>query len=309
MTDRVAADLVGGTIRPDVQMPAPDVEAVEAAIRRAIDEGRRDLVDVIGAGELTIALRWEVDGVPCVVKRMPPFGGRALAEQYSAVVRRHIDDLTSRGVKCVATTLHTLDRADGTVIVYHCQPLLDLDGLADRLLRDRTPSADDPLVTTLVDRIVTLQRDGIPIDPQFANWYWFDGDLWQLDLSTPFMMDGDDLIYDTTGFEREYPWLIRRVVYRELMKAAKHYTDVVYVLTDVMTQLHRIGMSQWCAPFADAAQARHQMTIDPAEARRRCDSDAKFYPALLRTKRFERRWRQLTRRRYDALLPDKSTFE
>jgi hypothetical protein len=51
------------------------------------------------------------------------------------------------------------------------------------------------------------------------------------------------------------------------------------------------------------------MTIDPAEARRRCDSDAKFYPALLRTKRFERRWRQLTRRRYDALLPDKSTFE
>lgn len=309
MTDRAVPDLVGGTIRPDVAMSAPDVAAVEAVIRRAIDERRRDLVDIVGAGELTIALRWEVDGIPCVVKRMPPYRTRAQVEQYVSVVRQHIDDLTSRGVQCVATTLHVLERDDGSFIAYHCQPLLDPDGLADRLLRTRTPSADDPLVSTLVDRVVALQNDGIPIDPQFANWYWFEGDLWQLDLSTPFMMDGDDMVYDTTGFQREFPWLIRRLVYRELMKAAKQYTDVEYVLTDVMTQLHRMGMSEWCAPFARAAQVRHQVTIDPAVAKQRCEADAKFYPFLLRTKRFERRWRQLTRRRYDALLPDKSTFE
>lgn len=93
------------------------------------------------------------------------------------------------------------------------------------------------------------------------------------------------------------------------MKAARQYTDVAFVLTDVMTQLHRMGMPAWCEAFAAAARARHGVHIDPAEAKKRCEADAKFYPTLLRMKRLEHRWRRLTGRRYDALLPDKSTFE
>jgi hypothetical protein len=294
---------------PDHTPPAPDGVAVEAAIRRAIDARRRDLVDVVGAGELTIALRWTSGGRPCVVKRMPPYPDMSSAERYMAVVRQHIADLEARGVRCVSNTMQAVTRADGSVVVIHCQPLLDVDSLADNVLRSRTPDAEDPLVTTLVDRIVAVVADGIPIDPQFANWCWFDGDLWQLDLSTPFIVDNGDIVYDTSGFQHEFPWLIRRTVYRELMKAAVKYVDVEYVLTDVMTQLHRMGLSAWCQPFADAARARHGRTIDPAVAKARCDADAKFYPFLLRSKRVERRWRRLTRRRYDALLPEKSTFE
>lgn len=295
--------------RPDAAPPAPDVVAIESVIRRAIDERRRDLVDIVGSGEITIALRWAGGSEPCVVKRMPPIRDREHAEEYMAVVRRHIDELTAHGVRCVATTLHPLERADGTVVVYHCQPLLASDSLADNVLRTRTPDVADPLVTTLVDRVVGVIAAGVPIDPQFANWCWFDDDLWQLDLSSPFMVEHGDLIYDTSGFRREFPWAIRRVVYRELLKLAKQYVDVQYVLTDVMTQLHRMGMSDWCPAVAEAARERHAITIDPDVARQRCEADAKFYPLLLRAKRVERSWRQLTRRRYDALLPDRSTFE
>lgn len=81
------------------------------------------------------------------------------------------------------------------------------------------------------------------------------------------------------------------------------------MLTDVMTQLHRMGLSGWCPAVAEAARERHGITIAPDVARQRCEADARFYPFLLRAKRFERSWRQLTRRRYDALLPDRSTFE
>lgn len=295
--------------RPDVAPPAPDVAAIEAVIRRAIDEQRRDLVDVVGSGEITIALRWTGGSEPCVVKRMPPVRDRAHAEEYMAVVRRHIAELTASGVRCVATTLHPLERADGTVVVYHCQPLLAPETLADNVLRTRTPDADDLLVTTLVDRVVGALAAGVPIDPQFANWCWFDGDLWQLDLSSPFMIEDGDLIYDTSGFRREFPWAIRRLVYRELLKLARQYGDAPYVLTDVMTQLHRMGLSEWCPAVAQAARVRHGIVIDPDEARQRCEADARFYPFLLRAKRVERRWRRLTRRRYDALLPDRSTFE
>jgi hypothetical protein len=296
--------------RPDHTPPEPDGAAVEAAIRRAIDEGRRDLVDIVGAGELTIALRWTSGGRPCVVKRMPPYPDRISAEQYMEVVRGNITRLEALGVRCVSNTMQLVERQDGKPVVIHCQPLLDADTLADHVLRTRTPSADEPLVTTLVDRVVAAVSNGEPIDPQFANWCWVDDDLWLLDLSTPFVMNGKDIVYDTSGFQREFPWVIRRLVYRELMKAAiKYTTDVEYVLTDVMTQLHRVGMSGWCQPFADATLARHGISIDPAVAKQRCDADAKFYPFLLRSKRVERRWRQLTRRRYDALLPEKSTFE
>ncbi|MFM8354506.1 MAG: DUF6206 family protein [Gammaproteobacteria bacterium] len=295
--------------RPDHTPPVPDGVAIEAAIRRAIDEGRRDLVDIVGAGELTIALRWTSGEPPCVVKRMPPYPDRASAEKYMAVVRDNIARLEALGVRCVSNTMQFVERADGKLVVIHCQPLLDASTLADHVLPTRTPSADEPLVTTLVDRVVAAVSDGEPIDPQFANWCWFEDDLWLLDLSTPFVMEGKDIVYDTSGFQREFPWLIRRMIHRELMKLAVKYTnDVEYVLTDVMTQLHRSGMSDWCQPFADAALARHGIVIDPAVAKQRCDADANFYPFMLRTKRFERRWRQLTRRRYDALLPEKSTF-
>ena len=295
--------------RPDVAPPAPDVAAIEAVIRRAIDERRRDLVDIVGAGEITIALRWADGPEPCVVKRMPPMKDRAHAEEYMAVVRRHIDELAASGVRCVATTLHPLVRADGKTVVFHCQPLLAADTLADNVLRTRTPDAEDPLVITLVDRTAGAIGAGVPVDPQFANWCWFDDDLWQLDLSSPFMIEDGDLIYDTSGYRREYPWAIRKLVYRELMKLARQYVELDYVLTDVMTQLHRMGMPEWCPPVAEAARVRHGAAIDPEEARQRCEADARFYPFLLRTKRAERRWRQLTRRRYDALLPDRSTFE
>jgi hypothetical protein len=296
-------------VRPDMAMPEPDVQAIEAVMRRAIDERRPDLLHIIGNGELTIAIRWDQGDSPCVIKRVPPFPTRAAADEYCGFVRQSIDDMTSRGVSCVATGMHTLDRADGSAVVYHCQPLLASEMLGDQILQRTQPDAELPLLTAVVDHVVRVVGDGIPMDSQFANWYWFEDRPWQLDLSTPLMLKpSGDICFDTTGFVREYPTLVRRIVYKELMKVAPGFADVEWVLTDLMVQLYRNGLDAWCAPVAAAAHTRHGIELSPARAKERFDADAKFFPNLLRLKRLQRSWMQRTRRRYDTLLPVTTSF-
>lgn len=278
-------------------------------MRRAIDERRPDLLSIIGKGEMSIAIRWSEGGSPCVIKRVPPFPTRASADQYIDLVREHIVDLETNGVRCVSTEMYTLDRGDGSAVVYHCQPLLDADLLADHVLQRSEPAADHPLLVAVLDSIVGGVRAGVPIDAQFANWFWFENEAWQLDFSTPLMVDSKgDIRFDSTGFQREYPAALRRIVYKELMKIAPHYVEIEWVLTDVMTQLYREGLEAWCAPFTEAAKQRHQIELSTVLAKERFDSDSKFYPNLLRMKRLQRGWIQRTRRRYDGLLPETTSF-
>lgn len=294
--------------RPDVAAAAPDVEAIEAVIRRAVDERRRDLVDIVGNGELSIALRWQGAAGPQVVKRVPPFRSAEHAASYSALVRRHIDELEAAGTRCVATTTHTLERSDGSTVVYHSQPLLHVPLLADHVLRAAEPDEGHPLVHAVLDRTVRALAAGVPIDSQFANWYWFDGEPWQLDLTTPLYVVDGDVCFDTTGFVREYPWPVRRVVYRELMKIAPQHSNVDFVVRDIAVQLYRQQLDPWVDVVLRAARDRHGVHVDAADAKKTCESDAKFFPTLLRLKRAQRAWMQRTRRRYDTLLPDRSSF-
>ena len=296
-------------VHPATAVPAPDIVAIEALVRRAIDERRPDLLTVVGNGELTIALRWDGNDGPCVVKRVPPFPSPATADEYIALVRRHIDDLEQRGVRCVATDLYQLPRSDGSVVVYHCQPLLTAEHLADQVLRRDEVSAEHPIVVAVVDHVARAVGDGVPLDAQFANWYWFEGEPWQLDLSTPlYLDDAGNVCFDPTGFQREYPAVARRIVYKELMKVAAGFSKVDWVLTDTMTQLHRQGLERWCAAVTTAAADRVGVVIDPAEAKARFDEDAKFFPTLLKVKRLQRAWVQRTRRQYDTLLPATTSF-
>jgi|GEM_PF-1955224 len=298
-----------GPTRPDRDVPVPDLSVVEAVVRRAVDERNPDLLTVVGNGELTIALRWAHDDVDLVVKRMPPFPHRGAADEYVALVRRHIDDLARHGVRCVTTDLHSIPRPDGSVVVYHCQPLLSAELLADQVLGRDEVSAEHPIVAAVVDAVVRTVRGGVPVDAQFANWYWYADDVWQLDLSTPLYVDSSgDICFDSTGFQREYPAVLRRVVYKELMKVAPNYSDVEWVLTDTMTQLHRQGLERWCTAVTDAAATRHGIVLDPALGRSRYEADAKFFPTLLKMKRLQRAWMQRTGRQYDTLLPATTSF-
>jgi hypothetical protein len=296
-------------LRPDAPLPPPDLVAIEALIRRAIDQRRPELLSIIGHGEISIAIRWKTGDTECVMKRVPPFPNRAAADRYCQFVRTYTDDLRRIGIRCVSTELFALNRDDDSTVVYHCQPLLDVSLLADHVLRASEPNVSNPLMNAVIDAIVSVHAAGLPIDGQFANWYWFEGEVWQLDFSTPFVLDSNgEVCFDVTGFTLEYPAPVRKIVQKELMKIVTKFGEIVWTLEDVLTQLVRQGLDVWCEPATAYALSQHQLVISPTLARERCRAEAKFYPALLRLKRIQREWRQRTRRRYDTLLPASSTY-
>lgn len=300
---------MSGRLRPDQPTTAPDLAAVEAVIREAIDRRDADALSTVGSGEFTLALRWPHDGGECVVKRVPPFSSRARAEQYVAVVDDYIDQLQRSGARCVTTGQHILDRPDGTAVVYETQPLLDATWLADHHLRATTPSPDDPIVPAIVDRIVAAVGRGIPIDGQVANWYWFEGEPWQLDLSTPFFVDDTGHFpYEAVAFLNQFPKVLRGYVHREFRRLALKYRDVDYVVTDVMTQLNRQRLQHWCDTVAAYARDAHGLDVSPAKAAELAAAEARFYPMLHRAKRAQRWWIQHTHRRFDTLLPPGSSY-
>ena len=295
--------------RPDLEVPTPDLAAVEATVRNAIDRGRRDSVSIVGSGEFTLALRCPVPGGECVVKRVPPFSSMEQAERYIAVVDRYIARLEHSGVRCVRTRQHVLARGDGTVVVYETQPLLDAIGLADHLLRDTEPTADHPIIPAVVDRIVVAVRDGIPIDGQVANWYWFEDEPWQLDFSAPFDLDErGNIPFEVLAFLRQFPKVARGYVHREFRRLAPKYLEVDYVVTDLMTQLNRQQLHDWSPTVAAYARAAHGIDVSPAKAKELAAEDAKFYPMIHRMKCAQRWWIQHTGRRFDFLLPETSSY-
>ena len=296
--------------RPDRPPEAFDVQAVERTIRLAIDDRRPDGLDLVGQGEFSLALRWADDAGERVVKRVPPFRSRAAAADYGDLVAEYIRALEDRGVRCVETTTVVHDRRDGTAVVYLSQPLLDADRLVSRLLRDREVEADPehPVVAGVLDTIIEATGPPIGLDPQFANWYWYDEQPWHLDFSTPLLLTPDGSIrFEPWGFMQEYPRALRLYVKRELLRLAPEYTRTDYVVRDLLANLFRERLDAWAPAVAEAAQ-RRAIEVDVDEARATFEAEAKFFPFLQRLKRLQRGWIQRTGRRYDTLLPTTSNY-
>jgi hypothetical protein len=295
--------------RPDHLLGLPDLVEVEQVVRRAIDERRPELVDVIGNGEFTLAMRWPVAGGEVVLKRVPPFRTAEAATRYCTVTRDYITAIESAGVACVATELLQLDRPDGSAVVYHCQPLLEPGQLVSTVLRTETSAADHPVVSAVVGAIARVVRPHLAFDGQVSNWGWHDGRVWYLDLSTPFLLDEDDqLQFPDDAFDQEYPRFIRPLLARETRKWLPHYTELEFVLYDLVALLHREGLEAWCPAFVEVIERDHGIQIDIERARKNFASDARFYPVTHALRKLQRFWLQRTGRRYESLLTPTSSY-
>ncbi|HEX6311107.1 MAG TPA: DUF6206 family protein [Acidimicrobiia bacterium] len=290
---------------------APDLEALEADVARAIATGDTSRLHIVGHGEISLVLGWPAENPAVVCKRLPPLPDLAAFHAYRDVVLRYVDELRRGGVHVVDTEVRELVRPDGRVVGFHVQPLLPGDALGTRVLRASAPAAGHPLLDAVVEAVAGATTDRVGIDAQLSNWMWLDGVAWQLDLTTPFLLDERRRPrFDLAPFLASLPAVARPIVRREMRKLILRWTTPRGALLDLAANLLKEELSGWLDPALRTVNTRVSPPITDAEARRVHASDRRLWPFLFRLEHVERWWQRHVRRRpFDFLLPERTTYE
>jgi hypothetical protein len=271
-----------------------------------------DRLPLLGHGEISLVLGWPPgDGPRVACKRLPPFRDTASFERYAAVVRRYIDELRAGGVHVVETELHHLVRPDGRVVGFHVQPVVPSQALGTAVLHSASASDGHPVLAAVADAVVGATHPRLGVDAQLSNWAWIDGQAWQLDLTTPFLLDEwGRLAFDLTPFLAVLPAPVRPLVHREMVTLIRRWTTARGALLDMTASLLKEGLDRWVDPVLAEVNARVTPPISPEEATRLYHSDRRLWPLLFRLERANRWWQNRVRRRpFEFLVPERTTYE
>jgi hypothetical protein len=285
----------------------PDLAALDAALRRALDRGDESGIRVLGYGEIAAVVGWPADAPRWACKRLPPFRDAAQLERYAQSVTRYVQALEAAGVRVLPSTVASVETPDG-LIGYIVQPVVDAERLAPRYL---TRCADDT-ASAVLDRVLSHVLDTVTprvgLDAQLSNWFVDDdGGLLYLDLTTPMLRDegGCDEL-DAGLFLASLPWALRGLVYRFVLRGVlDKYFDPRGVVIDVLANLLKERLAERLLPRALAlAERTPGASITDRDVRRYYRSDAGMWAFLQRLRRADSWWQRKVRRRgYPFLLP------
>jgi hypothetical protein len=290
-----------------------DAELVELErrVRHAIATGDRSGIRLLGAGELSVVLGWPTDAPDHAVKRLPPFADRAAFDAYATVVHDYVARLRARGMQVVDTDVRAIGRDDGKVVGFHVQPVLPTADMVLTILRTTDPTPDHPMISAIVAAVDAVTDGRMGVDAQLANWVWRDGQVHQLDLTTPFVLGpGGGPAFDMKPFLEIMPAPIRGVVGKEMVKLLHRWMTARGALLDLVANAYKEGLDAWVPSLLGTINLAVDPPVSAQEARKTLKEDARIFPVLLRLERGQRWWRQRVRRRpYEFLLPDRTTYE
>lgn len=286
---------------------ASEIEAFERRLGEAVRTGNADEFDVIGYGEITIAVKLSTPGGDLVCKRLAPLSSQESAQRISEVIARYIAELRARGVDVVETETPFLQGPDCWVL-YCVQPMLTAGSLGPDFLRGKTADEAAPYVRRIFEQIRASVNPSLAPDGQLSNWA-FEGDrLRYLDVGTPFLRDaaGNEL-FDFTEVTRALPGPIRVVVQRFLLKGIlDNYHSVRGQALDFLGNLIKEGLGDIFPPLIPLANQVFELEpkITEKEVRAHYKDDAQTY-ALIQAARRADRWvhRNVLRKPYPYLLP------
>jgi hypothetical protein len=298
----------------DAAAPELDLTAVEAAVADAIRLRGYGTLQLLGHGEISIVLAWPPAGATeqrLAIKRVPPFRNAAAAQRYVDVCEDFFEQLRASGVALWPTSLHTLHRSDGKAVVYHRQPIADVAQLGSNVLREAEPADSHPLLDAIVDAAERVCTPTVGFDCQLANWLWDGTTATQLDFTSPFTLTParDELTYDSHAFLQEYPLVLRPYLKRELTKLVLRYTTAEGALADMVANMLKEGLDGWVDPAIETINTRLGSDLQRATAEKMLADDSGFMPLVLKLKKSQRWWLQHTGRAYEALLPERTTYD
>lgn len=287
-----------------------ELKSLEAQVAHALEDEDVSRLRILGHGEISLVLGWPPDNPQLACKRLPPFRDTSQFEAYAGVVRRYVQELRAGGIRVVDTDLRHLVRSDGTVTGFHVQPVLPTDLLGTEVLRRSRPDVSHPLVPAVVDAVVRVTTDRLGVDAQLSNWVWMDGEPWQLDLTTPFLLEDGHLAFDLTPFLAALPAVVRPLVRRQMGQLVHRWTSARGALLDMAANVRKEGFGEWLDPVLHHVNGRVEPVVTRDEVVRVNASDARLWPVLLRLEQANRWWQRRVRHRtYEFLLPRRTTYE
>jgi hypothetical protein len=261
---------------------------------------------VLGFGEISLVLSWPPEQPQWAVKRLPVFPDEDSVARYRSVLDRYVGILRERDVDVLETTVQTVPGKRGRLTAYLVQPVLPARSLLHRRLDGVEPAADHPLLTHVVDRVVSVVDERVGFDAQLANWAAHDGRIVYFDLTTPFLRDADRR-WEVDGrlLAAAVPWALRPALRRLVIPSIEgRYHDRHQVLLDVAVNLLRLHMQPWLPALLEAARVRGGVVLTTAEVRRDYRSEARTWGALQAVRRTDRAWQTRVRHRpYPFLIP------
>jgi len=286
---------------------ASEIAAFEQRLEEAVRTGESDDLDVIGYGEVTIAVKLATPRGDFACKRLVPFSSREAAERTARLIASYVEQLGACGIDVVETETPILERPDGHVL-YCVQPLLPRGALGPDFLKGKTADEAAPYVRRIFEHIRASVTPLLAPDGQLSNWT-IEGDrLRYLDVGTPFLRDekGDDL-FDFTEQTRALPGPVRAIVNRFLLRGIlDNYHSTRGQALDFLGNLIKEGLGDIFPPLIPIANEVFELTpeITEKEVRAHYKSDAQTYEFVQAARRADR-WvcRNILRKPYPYLLP------
>ena len=283
------------------------IEEFENRLEKAFQSGNADELDIVGYGEVSVAVRLSTDSGDFVCKRLVPFSSGSAAEESAALVHRYVEELSRAGVDVVPTATVILHRPSGHIL-YCVQRMLPSGTLGPDFLRGQAAGEAAPYVRRIFEKIDASVSPELAPDGQLSNWA-FDGEkLLYLDVGTPFMRDSDGRdLFDFRAQTRAIPQPIRSIVNRFMLQGIlDNYHSKRGQALDFLGNLIKEGLGDLLVPMIPIANQVFRLSpeITEAEVRAHYKSDAQSY-ALIQSVRRADRWvhRRLLRKVYPYLLP------
>ena len=284
-----------------------EIEAFEQRLDHAVRTGEVDELDVIGYGEVTIAVKLATPHGDLACKRLVPFSSLQAAEHTAALIASYIDQLGACGIDVVETETPFLERPAGHVL-YCVQPLLPPGTLGPDFLRGKTADEAAPYVRRIFEHIRASVTPSLAPDGQLSNWALEGDPLRYLDVGTPFLRDekGRDL-FDVTEQTRALPGPVRLIVNRFLLRGIlDNYHHTRGQALDFLGNLVKEGLGDIFPPLIPSANEVFGLTpeISESEVHAHYKSDAQTYEFVQSARRADQ-WlcRNILRKPYPYLLP------
>jgi len=286
---------------------ASEMQAFEQRLGAAVRRGNADEFEIIGYGEITIAVKLSTTRGDFVCKRLAPLSNRASAAGFADAIAKYVVALRACGIDVVETETHLLQAADFWVL-YCVQPMLPRGSLGPDFLRGKSATAATPYVRQIFEHIRDSVTPTLAPDGQLSNWAFVGERLRYLDVGTPFLRDEDGAqLCDFTEVVRALPRPVAALVQRFVLQGIlDNYHCVRGQALDFLGNLIKEGLGDIFPPLIPHANEIFELSpgITEDEVRAHYKSDAETY-ALLQAARRADRWvhRNVLRKPYPYLLP------